>query len=149
VPPRENSSSPSPNEHSAPEPSHGKSDALDQIDSTPLDQNEDDLDHAESSETASHVVLSYPSELSTWGRDIVEGDPFRAYLPKAHDRACPGDVWEEFVGVGCCGDALDVPLRVESVEGAAELTSATTFEFTVREACLAGGWEVQSEASPE
>ena len=98
---------------------------------------------------ATRVVVSYPADLSSWGRDIVEGSPFRAYLSKAHDRVDAGDRWEEFVGVGCCGSALDVPLRVETVEGGSALTEETTIEFTVRDACdLSGGWEVQSEAGP-
>lgn len=100
-------------------------------------------------EPATHVVLSYPADLSDWGRDIVEDTPFRNYLPKAHSEAKQGDIWEEFVGVGCCGSALDVPLKVESVDGGSELTAETTFAFTVREACdLDGGWEVQSAAGP-
>jgi len=100
-------------------------------------------------ETATHVVISYPADLSKWGRDIVEDTPFRAYLPKAHETAEPGDRWEEFVGVGCCGSALEVPLRVERVDGGPRLTPETTFEFTVREACgIAGGWRVQSAAGP-
>jgi hypothetical protein len=99
--------------------------------------------------TATHVVLSYPADFSDWGRDIVEDTPFRTYLPKAHDTAEVGEIWEEFVGVGCCGSALDVPIRVEEVEGGPELTAETTFEFTVREACdIDGGWEVQSAAGP-
>jgi hypothetical protein len=65
--------------------------------------------------TARSVILSYPADLSDWGRGIVEGTPFRAYLRRAHDVATVGDEWAEFVGVGCCGDALDVPLRVEAV----------------------------------
>jgi hypothetical protein len=100
-------------------------------------------------DTATRVVLSYPADLSDWGRDIIEDAPFRTYLPKAHDRAEPGETWEEFVGVGCCGSALDVPIRVEKTEGGTRLTGETTFEFTVREACdLEGGWEVQSAAGP-
>jgi hypothetical protein len=100
-------------------------------------------------DSATHVVLSYPADFSDWGRDIVEADPFRAYLPKAHDAAQEGDVWEEFVGVGCCGSALDVPLRVETVEDGPELTADTAFEFTVRESCdIDGGWQVQSAAGP-
>jgi len=100
-------------------------------------------------DTATRVVLSYPADLSDWGRDIVEDTPFLSYLPKAHDRAEPGETWEEFVGVGCCGSALDVPLRVEETEGGNRLTEETAFEFTVREACdLEGGWEVQSAAGP-
>lgn len=100
-------------------------------------------------EPATRVVLSYPADLSTWGRSIVEDDPFRTYLAKAHDAAAAGDRWTEFVGVGCCGSALDVPLRVERVEGGRRLTTETAFVFTVREACdLDGGWQVQSEAGP-
>lgn len=100
-------------------------------------------------DVATHVVLSYPADFSKWGRDIVEDRPFKTYLPKAHETAEPGDVWDEFVGVGCCGSALDVPLKVEDVEGGNALTGETTFEFTVREACdIAGGWEVQSASGP-
>ncbi len=98
---------------------------------------------------ASRVVISYPADLSEWGREIVEGSPFRAYLPKAHDAVSEGDRWEEFVGVGCCGSALDVPLVVESVDGGDLLTPETEVTFEVREACdLDGGWEVQSETGP-
>ena len=101
-------------------------------------------------DTATRVVISYPADLSKWGRDIVEDTPFQSYLPKAHDTAEPGETWEEFVGVGCCGSALDVPLRVEEVHGGPSLDEATAFEFTVREACdLDGGWQVQSAAGPE
>lgn len=101
------------------------------------------------SEPATRVVLSYPSDFSDWGRDIVEDDPFRAYLPKAHDELRVGDVWEEFVGVGCCGSALEVPLKVERFEGGETLTRETVIEFEVREACdIEGGWQVQSAAGP-
>lgn len=101
------------------------------------------------SETASRVVLSYPSDFSSWGRDIVDEPSFRAYLTKAHETAEPGETWEEFVGVGCCGSALDVPLAVEEVEGGDELDAETEFVFTVRESCdLEGGWQVQSNAGP-
>lgn len=104
---------------------------------------------------ADRVVLSYPADLSQWGRSTVEGGPFRAYLRKAHDRASPGDTWSEFVGVGCCGSALDVPLQVESVEteasvgdGEASIGPETTFEFVERGQCdLDGGWAVQSARS--
>jgi hypothetical protein len=100
-------------------------------------------------EHATRVVVSYPADLSTWGRDIVQDRPFRAYLRKAHDTVTAGDRWTEFVGVGCCGSALDVPLRVERVDGGSELSSETAFEFTVREACdLDGGWRVQSADGP-
>jgi len=100
-------------------------------------------------ETATTVVVSYPADLSLWGRDIVEDTPFRAYLRKAHNNASAGDTWEEFVGVGCCGSTLDVPLRVERIDGGDTLGPDTEVEFEVREACgIQGGWQVQSEGGP-
>jgi hypothetical protein len=99
---------------------------------------------------ASRVVLSYPADLSRWGRDTVEGSPFTAYLRKVHDDLQEGAIFEEFVGVGCCGNTLDVPLRVERVEGGDRLGEATAIEFTVREACgVEGGWRVQSADGPQ
>lgn len=98
---------------------------------------------------ATTVELSYPADLSGWGRDKIDGSPFRAYLRKVHDTASPGDVWTEFVGVGCCGDTLDFPLRVEAVDGGHRVTENTSFVYTEREACgIAGGWQVQSAAGP-
>ncbi|MEF8882189.1 MAG: hypothetical protein V5A34_06675 [Halapricum sp.] len=101
------------------------------------------------SQTASHLVCSYPADLSDWGRHRVDSPAFRAYLRKAHDVATAGDTWTEFVGVGCCGSALDVPIRVERVEGGERIGPGTGIEFTVREACdLDGGWQVQSADGP-
>jgi hypothetical protein len=98
---------------------------------------------------ATTVELSYPADLSDWGRSIVEDRPFRAYLRKAHETASAGEIWPEFVGVGCCGDTLDVPLRIERVEGGDRITEETTFEYAVREACdIDGGWRVQSAGGP-
>ena len=103
-----------------------------------------------STDRATRVVVSYPADLSEWGRETVEGSPFRSYLRKAHPTAREGEEWAEFVGVGCCGDTLDVPLRVERVDGGSEFTGETAIEFTVREACdIDGGWDVQSAASPD
>lgn len=100
-------------------------------------------------DAATHVVLSYPADLSTWGRDIVEGSPFRAYLEKTLGRVEEGQITEQFTGVGCCGDTLDVPLRIESVEGGAVVDESTTVEYEVREACgVEGGWRVQSAGGP-
>lgn len=102
-----------------------------------------------STETATRVHLSYPADLSDWGRSQIDRRSFRAYLTKAHDRAAVGDRWEEFVGVGCCGDSLDVPLRVEKTEGGSEVTRDTEIRYEVRDACdLQGGWRVQSAAGP-
>jgi hypothetical protein len=95
---------------------------------------------------ATTITVSYPADLSAWGRFQVEKRSFRAYLRRVHDTAAEGDRWAEFVGVGCCGDTLDVPLRVERVEGGTELGPETAVEFEVRGACgVEGSWQVQSE----
>ena len=100
-------------------------------------------------ETATEIIVSYPSDLSTWGRDIVEGRPYRAYLRKTLGRVEEGQVTEEFTGVGCCGNTLDVPLRIESVDGGDRVDESTAIEYTVREACgIEGGWRVQSAGGP-
>jgi len=99
--------------------------------------------------TATRIVCSYPADLSEWGRQVIERPAFRAYLPRVHDRASEGDTWAEFVGVGCCGSALDVPLRVERVEGGTELGDETEIEYVEREHCgIDGGWRVQSAGGP-
>ncbi|WP_122089020.1 hypothetical protein [Halalkalicoccus subterraneus] len=98
---------------------------------------------------ATRVVVSYPEDLSDWGRFQVEKPAFRAYLTKTLDAVEEGDEWEEFVGVGCCGNTLDVPLRIEAIEGADEVARDTDIEYTVREACgIRGGWRVQSAGGP-
>ncbi|WP_174811819.1 hypothetical protein [Salinadaptatus halalkaliphilus] len=98
---------------------------------------------------AARVVVSYPADLSDWGRFQVEKPSFRAFLRKTRDSARVGDVWEEFVGVGCCGNTLDVPLRVERVDGGARIDDSTTIEYAVREACgIEGSWRVQSKGGP-
>jgi len=98
---------------------------------------------------AERVVLSYPADLSQWGRDTLDDGPFRAYLGKTLGTVDPGAEVEVFVGVGCCGDTLDVPLRVEALDGGDAVTEATTIEYEVREACgIEGGWAVQSAGSP-
>jgi len=106
-------------------------------------------DDSATDDAADRIVLSYPADLSEWGRQQVSTPHFRAYLRKVHDTAATGDTWPEFVGVGCCGDTLDVPLRVERVDGGPRVTADTTFEYAVREACdVQGGWRVQSAAGP-
>ena len=100
-------------------------------------------------DVADRIVVSYPGDLSSWGRFQVEKPSFRAFLRKTRDRARTGDVWEEFVGVGCCGNTLDVPLQVEAVEGGDRLGPATEIEYTVRESCdVQGSWRVQSAGGP-
>ncbi|WP_415379970.1 hypothetical protein [Halosimplex sp. TS25] len=100
-------------------------------------------------DAATAVVISYPADLSTWGRDIVEGRPYRAYLQKTLGAVEVGQVTEEFTGVGCCGDTLDVPLAIEAVEGGDRVDESTEIEYTVRDTCeVEGGWRVQSAGGP-
>lgn len=100
-------------------------------------------------DTATRIVLSYPSDLSTWGRDTLDGSPFRAYLKKTLGRVEEGETTEQFTGVGCCGDTLDVPLQIESIEGGPLVDESTTIEYEVRDACeVEGGWRVQSAGGP-
>jgi len=102
-----------------------------------------------SEEPAQTVVLSYPAALSDWGRRQVATDHFRAYLRRVHETVTEGETWAEFVGVGCCGDTLDVDLVVESVTGGTRLTEQTTFEYEARAGCdVTGGWRVQSAGGP-
>src|SRR6056297_83038 len=106
-------------------------------------------DEQRAANDADRVVISYPADLSDWGRFHVEGDPFKAFLRKTKQGVRAGDAWEEFVGVGCCGSTLDVPLQVERVEGGSRVTSETRIEYEVREACdVQGGWRVQSAGGP-
>lgn len=95
---------------------------------------------------ATRVVLSYPEELSEWGRNQVHADRYVNYLRKKLDAPAVGDEFEEFVDVGCCGDSMDIPFRVEAVEGGETVGDGTNVEFTTREATMEGGWLVQSQA---
>lgn len=105
---------------------------------------------AEPRERATRVVVSYPEDLSEWGRSQLERSSFRAFLRKTRDEARVGDIWEEFVDVGCCGSTLDVPLRVERLEGGDRIGEETELEYEAREACgVEGSWRVQSEGGPK
>ncbi|MFB6282129.1 MAG: hypothetical protein ABEH40_08925 [Haloferacaceae archaeon] len=99
-------------------------------------------------EHAARVVVSHPDELSEWGRRQLYGDRFRAYLRRTLADLTPGREWEEFLDVGCCGNTLDVPLRIETVRGPPRMGPDTEIEFVEREASMAGGWLVQSAAGP-
>lgn len=101
------------------------------------------------SEYARTVVVSHPDGLSDWGRQRLYADRYVKYLRRARDDFEVGDVWEEFVDVGCCGDSLDVPLRVESVEGPPRMGPDTEIEFVERDGTVRGGWAVQSACEPE
>ena len=99
-------------------------------------------------DTAARVVLSYPEQLSQWGRDQVETDRYCGYLRKVIDDLTVGREFEEFADVGCCGDSLDIRFRIERVDGGDEMGPDTEIEFTTREADHEGGWRVQSAAGP-
>jgi hypothetical protein len=99
-------------------------------------------------DTAARVVLSYPEQLSQWGRDQVETDRYRGYLRKVVDDLTVGREFEEFADVGCCGDSLDIRFRIERVEGGTEMGPDTEIAFTTRAAAHEGGWRVQSAAGP-
>jgi len=103
---------------------------------------------------ATRVVLSYPAALSDWGRDQIATDRYRGYFRRTLGAVEVGDVREEFVDVGCCGDSLDVPFRVERIDGpegsveAGEVGPDTAIEYAEREASIEGGWLVQSDGAP-
>ena len=100
-------------------------------------------------EYATRVVVSYPADLSGWGRGQLDGRIFRAYLRRMLGDVEPGDERAEFLDVGCCGNTYDVPLRVERVVGGSTVGPETEIEYVEREACgLNGGWRVQSAAGP-
>lgn len=93
------------------------------------------LDGAHTSEeaVARRVVLSYPSDLGSWGAGRLDTRSFRRWLARTRDSAAVGGVWEEFVDGGCCGSTIDADLRVEAVEGGPEIGEETTFEFVERD----------------
>ncbi|SEP21538.1 hypothetical protein SAMN04487948_12220 [Halogranum amylolyticum] len=99
--------------------------------------------------TATRVVLSYPAELSRWGRDQVTSGRYVNYLRKTVGDVSVGAEFEEFADVGCCGNTLDVPFRVEAVDGGDEMGPDTEIEFVERDGELKGGWRVQSAAGPD
>jgi hypothetical protein len=102
-------------------------------------------------ETAARVVVSYPDELSAWGRDQLETDRYRNYLRRVLDDLEVGYTWEEFVDVGCCGDSLDIPLRIESVDGPPRMGEETDVVYAARDTEageMQGGWNVQSQGGP-
>ncbi len=98
---------------------------------------------------ATELVLSFPDELSDWGRSQIFTDRFRGYLRRVIDEPSVGDEHEEFVDVGCCGDSLDLTFRVEAVTDGETVGDETRIEFVEREDAVAGGWEVQSAAGAE
>lgn len=101
-------------------------------------------------DAATRVVVSYPADLSRWGQFQIDQRHFKAFLRRTKTGELNvGDIWEEFLDVGCCGDTLDVPLRVERVEDGSQFGPDTEIVYEEREACgMQGGWKVQSADGP-
>jgi hypothetical protein len=105
-----------------------------------VDADDPDTDLAE------RVVLSVPADIGQHGRRRLNQNYYQKYLKKTHDTAAVGDAWDEFTDVGCCGSQMDLPLRVEAVEGGERVGPETAIEYTEREACgLNPGWSVQHD----
>jgi hypothetical protein len=101
------------------------------------------------SATATRVVVAYPDGLSDWGRDQLTAPRFAKYLRRVLGEVDAGDEFEEFLDVGCCGNTLDVTLRIETVEGGPTVGPDTEIEFVARPGAVAGGWAVQSAGTPD
>lgn len=68
---------------------------------------------------ADRIVVSYPADLSGWGRDQLDTRHFRAWLKRQYPTPEPGDIWQEFLDVGCCGDCMTAtPPRLGEAGGA-------------------------------
>lgn len=98
---------------------------------------------------AARVVVAYPDGLSDWGRDQLTAPRFSTYLRRVLDEVHEGEAFEEFLDVGCCGNTLDVTLRIERVEGGSVVDGDTQIEFVARPGQVAGGWAVQSAGTPD
>lgn len=95
--------------------------------------------------TADSAVISYPSNLNEWGVHQIETAHFRTYLKRSWDDVDENETVEEFVGVGCCGSTLDVPLRLEELVGGDRIGEGTVIAYETRERCeLEDGWQIQS-----
>jgi hypothetical protein len=95
---------------------------------------------------ATRVVLSFPSDLSERGRREIARDHYRTYLRRVHGALTPGDEFEEFTDVGCCGSTMHFTFRVEAVEGGDRLGPETEIDYVERdEGGAEGGWTVQNE----
>ena len=111
---------------------------------------ETELASESETEYARRVVCSYPADLSVWGVIQIEKPAFRAWLGKTLGAVERGEVREVFLDAGCCGDTLDLPVRIERVEGGSTVGPETEIEFEERDAeGLENGWRVQSAGAPE
>lgn len=98
---------------------------------------------------AERVTVSFPDELSDWGREQIFTDRYRGYFRRMLTQPSVGDEREEFVDVGCCGDSLDITFRIEEVTGGQTVGEDTDIEFVEREGDIDGGWLVQSAGAPD
>jgi len=99
---------------------------------------------ATSETEATRVVLSYPADLTDWDREQLETPWYVGYLRNVLAEPVAGDVFEEFVDIGCCGTSREVPLKVEAVVGGDRVGENTDIEYTVRESGdLPDAWDVQ------
>ena len=86
----------------------------------------------ETAESATRVVLSYdPAGIDDisrfWVEDELGSDDVAERLRDAHGTLAEGDAVEEFVSKGC-GVPVGVTLRVERVEGGAEIDDVTAID---------------------
>ena len=84
---------------------------------------------SETAESATRVVLSYdPAGIDGisqfWVEDELGRDDVAERLRDGHETFVEGDAVEEFVSKGC-GVPVGVTLRVERVEGGAEIDDVT------------------------
>lgn len=101
------------------------------------------------SNAAARIVVAYPDGLSDWGRDQLTAPRFSTYLRRVLGEVREGEAFEEFLDVGCCGNTLDVTLRIERIEGGSVVDADTDIEFVARPGEVAGGWAVQSAGTPD
>ena len=92
---------------------------------------------SEMAESATRVVLSYDpagiDEVSRfWVEDELWSDDVAGRLRDAHGTLAEGDAVEEFVSKGC-GVPVGVTLRVERVDGGAEIGNETAINVRPRD----------------
>ncbi|PSP96781.1 hypothetical protein BRC84_01380 [Halobacteriales archaeon QS_1_68_44] len=92
---------------------------------------------SETAESATRVVLSYDpagiDEVSRfWVEDELWSDDVAGRLRDAHGTLAEGDAVEEFVSKGC-GVPVGVTLRVERVDGGAEIGNETAINVRPRD----------------
>lgn len=81
-----------------------------------------------SPEAAPDTLEAWPLADSDWLGERMDAPSYRRYLRWAHaGPVAVGDEWEEFVNCGCSSPE-DVVLRVEEVDGGANIGADTTIE---------------------